>query len=115
MLEAGIAIISLVIGVIIGWWSRSKSSPGENSEKVARLEEELRNAQASEVAARTTVQHLQTQFEAEKKRLEEIRAAMENSFKAMAADIALDNSKAFSPAGRRAVQVSQGKLGKGSG
>ena len=95
MLEAGIAIISLVIGVIIGWWGRSKSSPGENPQKVARLEEELQEAKASEVAARTTVEHLQAQFEAEKKRLEEIRAAMENSFKAMAADIALDNSKAF--------------------
>ena len=92
MLEAVIAIISLVIGVIIGWWGRSKSSPDE---KIARLEAELQEAKASEVKAKTTLEHLQTQFETEKKRLEEIRNAMENSFKAMAADIARDNSKTF--------------------
>lgn len=92
MLEAGIAIISLVIGIIIGWWGRSKSSPDE---KISRLEAELQEAKTSEVKAKTTLEHLQTQFETEKKRLEEIRNAMENSFKAMAADIARDNSKAF--------------------
>lgn len=92
MLEATIAIISLVIGVIIGWWGRSTSSPDE---KISRLEAELQEAKASEVKAKTTLEHLQAQFETEKKRLEEIRSVMENAFKAMAADIARDNSKTF--------------------
>ena len=95
MLEAAIAIISLIAGIGVGWWFRSKSSSGGDPETVARLEGELRAARESEVAARTNLENLQTQFEAEKKRLEEIRQEMENAFKAMAADIAHRNSETF--------------------
>ena len=95
MSEAIIALISLIAGLGIGWWLRSKSTPADDAEKVTRLEDQLRAAREAEVAARTNLENLQTQFETEKKRLEEIRGEMENSFKAMAADIAGRNAEIF--------------------
>ena len=94
MPEAAIALLSLLAGIGVGWYLRSKSTPG-NSEKTTELEAELRLARESEVASRTNLENLQTRFEGEKKRLEEIRGEMENSFKAMAADIAGRNSETF--------------------
>lgn len=96
MLEAVIAVIGLLAGIGVGWWLRSKSAVGEGDpDKTARLEAELRAARESEVASRTNLENQQTRFEGEKKRLEEIRGEMENSFKAMAADIANSNSETF--------------------
>ena len=94
MPEAAIALLSLLAGIGVGWYLRSKSTTG-NSEKTTELEAELRVARESEVASRTNLENLQTRFEGEKKRLEEIRGEMENSFKAMAADIAGRNSETF--------------------
>ncbi|WP_423906514.1 DNA recombination protein RmuC [Candidatus Spongiihabitans sp.] len=94
MLEAIITITSLVLGIGIGWWVRSKSSAG-SSEKISRLEADLQSAREAEVISRTTLKNQQNQFEQEKKRLHEIRKEMENSFKAMAADIANTNSETF--------------------
>ena len=94
MPEAAIALLSLLAGIGVGWYLRSKSTTG-NSEKTTELEAELRSARESEVASRTNLENLQTRFEGEKKRLEEIRGEMENSFKAMAADIAGRNSETF--------------------
>ena len=91
MLEAAIAIISLIAGIGVGWWFRSKSSSGGDPETVARLEGELRAARESEIVFRTKLENLQTQFDAEEKRRQE----MENTFKAMAADIAHRNSETF--------------------
>jgi len=106
MLEAVIAIVSLILGAAIGWWARVQlvpaAAPAEDSEKVAGLEAELRTAREAEVAAReaevesrTRLDNLQSRFEEEKRRLAEIRAEMENAFKAMAADIARNNSETF--------------------
>ena len=95
MLEATIAIISLIIGMAIGWVIRSKSVSGSNQEKVSTLEIELQSTRESEVVARTNLENFQQKFEEEKKRLEEIRKEMENAFKAMAADIANNNSETF--------------------
>lgn len=102
MSEISIAIIGLVSviigfvgGIAIGWLTRSKFIPRENPEKISQLETELQRSREAEVRARTTLENLQTQFAAEKKRLEEIRKEMENSFKAMAADIANNNSETF--------------------
>ncbi len=92
---AAIAIVSLVIGIGIGWWVRSQSAAGEDPEKIARMEAELQTARESEIVSRTTLQNLEPKFEEEKKRLEEIRKEMENAFKAMAADIANANSDTF--------------------
>ena len=94
MPEAAIALLSLLAGIGVGWYLRSKSTTG-NSEKTVQLETELRAARESEVASRTNLENLQTRFEGEKKRLEEIRGEMENSFKAMAADIAGRNAETF--------------------
>jgi len=88
MLEATIAIISLIMGIGIGWIIHSKSVLESNPEKISILETELRVARDGEVVSRTKLENIQQKFEEEKKRLEEIRKEMENSFKAMAADIA---------------------------
>ena len=94
MPEAAIALLSLLAGIGVGWYLRSKSTTG-NSGKTTELEAELRAARESEVASRTNLENLQTRFEGEKKRLAEIRGEMENSFKAMAADIAGRNAETF--------------------
>ena len=95
MLEAIIAVISLIIGMGIGWIIRSKSISETNPEKISTLEAELQSTREAEVISRTNLENLQQKFEEEKKRLEEIRKEMGNSFKAMAADIANNNSETF--------------------
>ncbi len=94
-MEAVIAVISLVIGIGIGWWIRSKSTLDGNPEKAAQLEADLRASREIEAVTRTNYENLQTRYEEEKKRLEEIRREMENAFKSMAADIASRNSETF--------------------
>jgi len=101
MLEPIIAVVCLIIGAAAGWWARVQfasntvAAPAEDAEKVARLKAELRTARESEVESRTRLDNLQTRFEEEKRRLAEIRAEMENAFKAMAADIARNNAETF--------------------
>ncbi len=95
MLEAAIAVLCLAAGIVLGWFLRAKSAAATNPAEIARLEEELRASRESEVAARTRLEDLQGQAEREKNRLAEIRAEMENAFKALAADIAQRNSKTF--------------------
>ncbi|MDD9822107.1 MAG: DNA recombination protein RmuC [Gammaproteobacteria bacterium] len=99
MLESVIAIVSLIAGAAIGWWARVQlvpaAAPAEDTEKVTRLEAELRGAREAEVESRTRLENLQARFDEEKRRLAEIRAEMENAFKAMAADIARNNTDAF--------------------
>ena len=95
MLEAIVAIISLLVGIGVGWWFHSKSVPAGEAGKISRLEGELQSARQAEVAASTNLVNAQNKFEEEKKRLEEIRAGLENTFKAMAADIANTNAATF--------------------
>jgi len=95
MLEATIAIISLTIGIGIGWLIRSKSVLESSPEKISTLEIELENSREEATVSRTNLQNLQEKFEEEKKRLGDIRKDMENVFKAMAADIANNNSETF--------------------
>ena len=95
MLEAAIAVASLVIGFFAGWRLRAKSTPSADPQKAERLENDLRDAQKKEAGLQARLESLQERFEAEKKRLEEVRKAMEDSFKAMASDIAKSNSESF--------------------
>jgi len=95
MLEATIAIISLTMGIGIGWLIRSKSVLESSPEKISTLEIELENSREEATVSRTNLQNLQEKFEEEKKRLGDIRKEMENVFKAMAADIANNNSETF--------------------
>ena len=95
MLEAIIAITSLITGMGIGWLIHSRLELGNNPEKISSLEKELRSTRESEIVSRANFENLQQKFDEEKKRLEEIRKEMENSFKAMAADIANNNSETF--------------------
>ena len=87
--------ISLAVGVILGWFLRSKYALAGYREQTSKLETELRSARENDAVSRTKLENLQTRFEEEKRRLEEIRKEMENAFKAMAADIANANSKTF--------------------
>ncbi len=87
--------ISLAVGVILGWFFRSKYALAGYREQTSKLETELRSARENDAVSRTKLENLQTRFEEEKRRLEEIRKEMENAFKAMAADIANANSKTF--------------------
>ena len=95
MPEAAIAVFSLIVGIGIGWWFRTKSTASINPEQVAQLQDELRTARETEAVTRTNLENERRKFEEEKKRLEEIRATMENSFKAMAGEIANRNSETF--------------------
>lgn len=95
MLEATIAIISLIMGIGIGWLIRSKSVLETSPEKISTLEIELEKTREKATVSRINLQNLQHKFEEEKKRLGEIRKEMENAFKAMAADIANNNSETF--------------------
>ena len=87
--------ISLAIGIGLGWFLRSKYALAGSREQVSTLETELRSARENDAVSRTKLESLQTRFEEEKKRLEEIRQEMSNAFKAMAADIAGKNSETF--------------------
>ena len=87
-MEAVIAVSSLVIGIGIGWWIHAKAAPAGD-------DAELRTALEAKTVAETNLTNLQGKFEEEKARLVEIREAMGDTFKAMAADIANANSKAF--------------------
>ena len=95
MLESIITVISIVIGIIIGWVVHAKTVPAGNAEQVTRLEDELRAVREAETVARTNLENSQQKFAEEKNRLEEIRAEMNNAFKAMAADIANRNTETF--------------------
>jgi len=81
-----IAIASLLIGLVAGVLIARRAGPSPA---------ELQRAREDAVRAETNLQNLQAQFDHEKTRLEEIRASMENTFKAMAGDIAERNSRAF--------------------
>ncbi len=95
MLEAIIFIISLVVGVTIGWFLRSKSVPQVDSNKITTLENELKESVEAEAIARTNLENVSTQLEEEKKRMEEIKLEMEKSFKIMATEITNNNSELF--------------------
>ncbi len=93
---AVILLVGMLIGTIFGWWLRSKLTlVDSNPTRVSQLETELRDARQSETAAQIRLEESQDRLEREKKRLDEIRVSMENTFKAMAADIAQTNAKNF--------------------
>jgi DNA recombination protein RmuC len=95
MLEAIISIISLLVGIAIGWFLRSKSIPQIDSDKISTLETELKESVEAEAIARTNLENVSTQLEEEKKRIEEIKKEMEKSFKIMATEITNNNSELF--------------------
>lgn len=81
-----IAIASLLIGLGAGFIIARRTAPAHS---------ELQSAREATVRAETNLQNKEAQFAQEKTRLEEIRASMENTFKAMAGDIAASNSRVF--------------------
>lgn len=102
MVETALALISMLIGLSLGWWFGKKTdavaaekTAQAAEQKITQLDSELRSVREQEVAARTNLANSQTQFAAEKQRLTEIRGELENSFKAMAADIAGRNAETF--------------------
>jgi len=95
MLEATIALVSVSIGIFIGWTIHSKSEPNSDNDSMKELRLELEKARSLEVESRTRADQIKLQIEEERKQLKEIREEMNNAFKAMAADIANNNSETF--------------------
>lgn len=85
----------MLLGGVIGWYIHMYFKITDDPQKITHLENELRIARDGEVAARTKLESLRERFEEDKQRLQEIRTEMENSFKAMAANIANNNSEMF--------------------
>ena len=86
MLEAIIAVSCLLAGLTgigVGWWLRARVAGG--------VEAELRAARDGEMVARAKLESMEKNVENER----DVRAQMENAFKAMAADIANHNSETF--------------------
>ena len=77
MVEYIIIIISLVIGIMIGWMLKSKTQPKDMQGDINRLIAEKSSA------------------EAKLQNLEETKKGMESVFKSLASDIAKENSKDF--------------------
>ena len=80
MVEYLIVLISLVIGIIIGWVLKSRSQPAGNSElqiEINKLTDEKARA------------------EARLEQLDEIKKGMESVFKSLASDIAKENREDF--------------------
>jgi len=80
MVEYLVVLISLIIGIIIGWVLKGRSQPADSTElqsQITRLTDEKARA------------------EARLEQLEEIKNGMETVFKSLASDIAKDNRKDF--------------------
>ena len=80
MVEYLVVLISLVIGIIIGWVLKGKSQPADSSElqgDITRLTDEKARA------------------EAKLEQLDEIKKGMESVFKSLASDIAKANRQDF--------------------
>ncbi len=88
-------VVGIIIGIGVGWWLRTKSAAASNPEQVAQLQTELRTAREAEVVANANLENEKEKTAKEEKRLNQVRAEMENTFKALAADIANTNSKMF--------------------
>ena len=80
MVEYFVVLISLVIGIIIGWILKGRSHPADSTEmqsEITRLTDEKARA------------------EARLEQLDEIKKGMESVFKSLASDIAKENRKDF--------------------
>ncbi|MBC8213648.1 MAG: DNA recombination protein RmuC [Candidatus Marinimicrobia bacterium] len=95
MLEAIITIISLIIGIIIGWVIQSKFTNQISKEEFDVLGNQLSEAQRAEVIANTRIEEMESRIEEEKKRIKEVREEMENAFKALASEALKGNSEEF--------------------
>ena len=80
MVEYLVVLISLIIGIIIGWVLKGRSQPVDSTELQSQI-------------TRLTVE--KSRAEARLEQLEEIKNGMETVFKSLASDIAKDNRKDF--------------------
>ena len=80
MVEYLIILISLVIGIIIGWVLKSRSQPADNTELQSAI-----NKLTDEKA----------RAEARLQQLDEIKKGMKTVFKSLASDIAKENREDF--------------------
>ena len=80
MVEYLIVLISLVIGIIIGWILKGRSQPADNTELQSKI-----NMLTDEKA----------RAEARLEQLDEIKKGMESVFKSLASDIAKENREDF--------------------
>jgi DNA recombination protein RmuC len=80
MVEYLIVLISLVIGIIIGWILKGRSQPADNAELQSKI---------------NTLTDEKARAEARLEQLDEIKKGMESVFKSLASDIAKENREDF--------------------
>ena len=80
MVEYFIVLISLVIGIIIGWILKGRSQPADSTQ----MQSEIKKLTDEKARA-----------EARLEQLDEIKEGMESVFKSLASDIAKENRKDF--------------------
>ena len=80
MVEYLIILISLVIGIIIGWILKGRSQPADNTELQSKI---------------NTLTDEKARAEARLEQLDEIKKGMESIFKSLASDIAKENREDF--------------------
>ena len=80
MVEYLIVLISLVIGIIIGWILKGRSQPADNTELQSKI---------------NTLTDEKARAEARLEQLDEIKKGMESVFKSLASDIAKENREDF--------------------
>ncbi|HIL42951.1 MAG TPA: DNA recombination protein RmuC [Gammaproteobacteria bacterium] len=97
MSELIITVATLVCGIALGWFLRSKSTPKQenNTAEMGSLRDRLIESEKRESVANTKLDNLSEKYNEEKSRLEELKLEMQNSFKALAGDIAKGNSEEF--------------------
>jgi DNA recombination protein RmuC len=97
MEELIITITTLICGILIGWFLKSKSIPEkiDNTSELESLKSKLIESEKREIVANTNFDNLSARFKEEKDRMEIVKKEMENSFKALASDIAKGNSDEF--------------------
>ena len=95
MLEAIIAIFSLIMGIGIGWILRNQSLSDTQGESNSEMRKQLTTALQKETELQTLLDESRKRIEEERDRLKEVRTEMETAFKALAGDIAKSNSESF--------------------
>ncbi|NOZ09408.1 MAG: DNA recombination protein RmuC [FCB group bacterium] len=94
MLESILVIVAVIFGIITGWILRSRSID-DHSQELVELREKLTSAQMAEAAERARNEEIERKVIEEKARLKEVRAEMENAFKAFAGEALKDSSDQF--------------------
>jgi len=91
MAEVGILIVGLVVGTAVGWlWAKSRLHGEAQAER-----EQVQGERERRVAAETRLTEIEKQLEAQRSLVEEAKAQLGDTFKALSSDALRDNAQAF--------------------